>query len=78
MLFSVLPLLRVGQVNASTDADGWRYARSFGRGTVWRNSFQPQMFVRRRRHVRISGRKHGLWQWLRLADPSMRHGSHPG
>lgn len=26
------------QVNGFTDADGWRYARHFGRGAVWRTS----------------------------------------
>lgn len=39
------------EVNGFTDAEGWRYARHFGKGAIWRNTFQHQMFVRRRRHV---------------------------
>ncbi|CAE7491144.1 gms1 [Symbiodinium natans] len=39
------------EVNGYTDSDGWRYARNFGRGSQWRNAFQPQMFVRRRCYV---------------------------
>ncbi|CAJ1346709.1 unnamed protein product, partial [Effrenium voratum] len=38
-------------VNGLTDAEGWRYARHFGREAPWRNTFQPQMFVRRRCYV---------------------------
>eukprot|EP00929_Paragymnodinium_shiwhaense_P083914 TRINITY_DN44848_c0_g1_i1.p1 TRINITY_DN44848_c0_g1~~TRINITY_DN44848_c0_g1_i1.p1 ORF type:complete len:1169 (-),score=214.03 TRINITY_DN44848_c0_g1_i1:117-3623(-) len=40
------------EVNQYTDSDGWRYARHFGRGAVWRGSFQPaHSFVRIRCHV---------------------------
>lgn len=35
-----------------TDSNGWRYARHFGRNSVWRNNFHAaSSFVRQRRHV---------------------------
>lgn len=39
------------EVNAFTDGEGWRYARTFGQGAVWTNSFAAGGNVRRRRYL---------------------------
>eukprot|EP00928_Gymnodinium_smaydae_P017912 TRINITY_DN16835_c0_g2_i1.p1 TRINITY_DN16835_c0_g2~~TRINITY_DN16835_c0_g2_i1.p1 ORF type:complete len:944 (-),score=184.91 TRINITY_DN16835_c0_g2_i1:106-2634(-) len=39
-------------VNPFTDSDGWRYARNFGKSSIWRSAFHPaSSFVRCRRHI---------------------------
>eukprot|EP00927_Polykrikos_kofoidii_P060180 TRINITY_DN55246_c0_g1_i1.p1 TRINITY_DN55246_c0_g1~~TRINITY_DN55246_c0_g1_i1.p1 ORF type:complete len:1070 (-),score=128.54 TRINITY_DN55246_c0_g1_i1:141-2948(-) len=40
------------EVNQHTDSDGWRYARNFGKASVWSGAFQLGVsFVRSRRHL---------------------------